>query len=119
MSILDPIQFHLARRSTRRGLLGRMARATALVGASALGLVGLQSKAAAADACCNLASGTRCTTCPNCPPSHPIDWWWTCCYNGCKYFCRDCYNSELGTYCSCFWSDNSNCGGICSFSPAP
>jgi len=119
--LLESVETSLASRSSRRGFLGWIARATLVMASSALGLVGLQQRAVAYDVvCCTLATATHCSTCPNCPPSYDYTYWWTCCYGGCVYYCRDCENTSLGTWCSCYWTENANCTGqICSFRPAP
>lgn len=118
--IVDRMSADLASRSSRRGFLGRIARVSAVIGVSAFGLVGLEQEAAAYDVvCCTLASAGRCPTCPNCPASYDYTYYWACCYGGCRWYCRDCEQTSTGSWCSCYWTDNVNCNGICSFHPAP
>lgn len=106
----------MAKRRTRRGFLGVLAKAGVVASGAMFGLVGLGGEAAATYqwACCFFPDNSpACAHCPSCNSGVIDTYTWSCCdANNCQWTCKDC--TMRTSYCSCAtYIGQGGCGGNC------
>lgn len=88
----------LAKKVSRRRVLIRLGKATAMVAGISAGLLG-STKAAHALGCPQCSGLPNCSGCfwSQCPSGCNWIWSWTCCVDGCIWECADCDCDGNGT----------------------
>lgn len=126
----EELSSELAERTSRRGVLGRIGKATVAFGAAISGVARLTpAYASCSNGCseggctdgiyhgCEGIGGGACTgnvqDCTACPPGEYYGWFWYCC-NGTaqKILCQDCCDSNTGVYTRTCASLAGQCGYV-------